>query len=352
MNSSSNSRDMGSVDLDPAQQDFLDLPSPYHDSFTPHDAPSLISTGVPNSLFKSFFHRFRYSRVNSDAEHLAKTQTIGRENGNEDNDDESLDEEVTRRKRKKHVRWSDYEETPADRWFTVVFLLLLLSALFNLFLVFNGPPNTIPRHPKPKDNPLPHKGFHFYEHGKNYTCYETHNSVFKANYEFSNIFGAYDYLWSELLGGSKGVIYTSLSREDKKIRRAGLAMFHQLDCLAKLRSVIQALQDGIREKDIVDVGEHHGYWPHCFDYLRQVILCNADDSVESSEVFEGRWVSSGFGDTKECRDASWLYDITNCGEGGCAGKAFYHSPEQLNKIHMEEEGEVEKWRKDHKDKLG
>jgi hypothetical protein len=348
MTSQDNSPRIVSVDLDPDQRGFLSLPSPYHDSFsfssTPHAAPtSEQSRHRISNPFSTLLKNFRYTR-------LKRNPADPESHPNkDDNCDDSDSESETPRNPKHTPHWSDYEETPTDRWFAVVFLLLLLSILFNFFLLFNGPHATsiAARYKNPRDNPLPHKGFRFREHGKNYTCYETHMNVFKANYEFSNTFGAYDYLWAELQGKSQGVVYTDLGRNDGQTRRAGLAMFHQLDCLAKLRNVIQALQEGNLYDD-VDVAEHHGYWPHCLDYLRQTILCNADDSLEKGEVVDGRWVTSGFGAPKECRDSSWLYDVTGCGESGCPGKLFYLGDEALRKVHMEEEKEVEKWMKEHR----
>ncbi|KAF2277879.1 uncharacterized protein EI97DRAFT_431963 [Westerdykella ornata] len=333
------------MDLDPAHQEVLNLPSPYHDDVDELPTSRSAHRDSPWSrwkernplvtLFKSL--RFRYLRLPStDAEQASKEE--------EDDDD---DDSATPNSDTRPPAWNPYEETTFDRWFSVLILLFLLSLLINFFLLFNGPPNRIPHHhPNSRSHPLPHKGFHFSEHGRNYTCYQTHTTILQPNYEFSNIFGAYDYFWAELQGKSHGVVYTSLGRADGKTRKAGLAMFHQLDCLAKLRSVVQALQEG-RPHALVDVGEHHGYWPHCWDYLRQVILCNADDSLEVGEVEDGRWVTKGFGSARVCRESSWLFEVTGCGEGGCPGKAFYHEKGEMEKIHAEEQREVEEWAKAH-----
>jgi hypothetical protein len=160
----------------------------------------------------------------------------------------------------------------------------------------------------------------------NYTCYQTHITSFHLDFKYAVNYPAYNHLWEELQGGSKGVIYTKLGRPDGKIRKAGLAMFHQLECLAQIRMAVQKLQD----KNITGVDAEmdglHGYWAHCFDYLRQIILCNADDSIESSKIVAGKWTSDGFGGVKECRDHKWLHEITSCGEGGCEGKPFYVKP--------------------------
>ncbi|KAF2112023.1 hypothetical protein BDV96DRAFT_649388 [Lophiotrema nucula] len=335
-----------SVDLNRSQQHCLGLPSPYHDNFSepsprtvpPRDIQVPLSRPSKRPNFTTnIFRRFSYSKVSQDpssAEHAEAASPTA----------EDPEKPVEH-----HVHWADTsisEESPADRWFAVIFLLLLLSVLFNFFLLFNGPTNGIPRHPKNKNDPLPHHGFKFKDHGKNYTCCEMKSMVFESDFQYSNTLRTYDRLWVDMQGKTHGMVYTSLNRGDGKVRRAGFAMFHQLDCLSKLRSVIQALQNGDKQHE--DGGELHGYWPHCFDYLRQTILCNADDSVEVSEVRDGNWVDKGFDSVKECRDQTWLYEVTACGERGCEGKSFYHTEEEMKKIHKEEEGDVERWRKEQK----
>ena len=164
-----------------------------------------------------------------------------------------------------------------------------------------------------------------------YTCYQTKLKTLHADYDYASTRHAHDYLWDGLQPDSKGAVYTSLNRPDNKTRRAGLAMFHQLDCLAGLRSAIQEAEesDGMGEK------KHRGL---CLDYLRQIILCNADDSIEISGIAGNQFVSKAFGSRRVCRDAAWLYDVTSCGVLGCKGRGFYHSADE---ILQEEEAEGE-----------
>jgi hypothetical protein len=126
-----------SLDLDPEQREFLSLPSPYHDhnsapSSPHHDArpePLSRTISVPN-MFSSFFDRFRYSKVHqnhSDAEQAETHDT--RTKGGKDDIPEPQEREP------KHVHWFEYEEILMDCWWSVLFLLLLLSFLFNMYMV-------------------------------------------------------------------------------------------------------------------------------------------------------------------------------------------------------------------------
>lgn len=58
-------------------------------------------------------------------------------------EDDSEDEEEMNAAEKRK-KWDSYEETPMDKWFTLLCLMLLLSLLFNIFLVFNGPVHCLP----------------------------------------------------------------------------------------------------------------------------------------------------------------------------------------------------------------
>lgn len=104
--------------------------------------------------------------------------------------------------------------------------------------------------------------------------------------------------------------------------------FHQLHCLDSFRSAIQQLQDGkqIGFDHATDTAAHKGHWPHCFDYLRQILLCQADDTIETSQLaYTGDWIISGYGAKRQCRNAKPLYDATACGERGCPGTRWYLS---------------------------
>jgi hypothetical protein len=215
--------------------------------------------------------------------------------------------------------------------------------VLNFFLLFNGPPSRIPvpLHPKKL---IPHRGFHFrdrgggYGAGRNYTCYETRARRLGEDWEFVSLGRAYDFLWREALGGSQGFLYADVGGEEtegKSGKGARLAMFHQLECLGGLRSAVQTLRDGhlyldvdVDVRGVGDYADVDGYLGGCLDYLRQVALCHADDNLELAGGLDGG--------RRQCRDSSWLYDVTACGETGCPGKPFYRDDEELGRLRLEE----------------
>ncbi|OAA57989.1 hypothetical protein SPI_06874 [Niveomyces insectorum RCEF 264] len=91
-----------------------------------------------------------------------------------------------------------------------------------------------------------------------------------------------------------------------------IAMFHQLHCLAAIKSKMARLQQyykGENEKNYLtfaineeQVSDQHIY--HCFDYIRQAIMCNADTTLEMARTVDGKRVRGvdGWGVAHECRD--------------------------------------------------
>jgi hypothetical protein len=58
------------------------------------------------------------------------------------------------------------------------------------------------------------------------------------------------------------------------------------------------LKNSENSKDVPD------HIPHCFDYLRQSLMCKADTALEKSAIQEGKTVHdvTGWGVDHECRD--------------------------------------------------
>ncbi|KAI0441305.1 hypothetical protein F4803DRAFT_552192 [Xylaria telfairii] len=124
--------------------------------------------------------------------------------------------------------------------------------------------------------------------------------------------------WGSLLTPNGG--FLKVEEPNHEIRDYGVSMFHQLHCLAIVRSVL--LHGGIdaththtghtpREGD--DEAKERKHWLHCFDYIAQAILCAADNTLETEgkvkapggEVMD---VISGVGSTHLCRNSTSLYD--------------------------------------------
>ncbi|KAI1842112.1 hypothetical protein JX266_011645 [Neoarthrinium moseri] len=78
-----------------------------------------------------------------------------------------------------------------------------------------------------------------------------------------------------------------------------ISAFHQLHCLKRLREGYAGLLNGFEYHD--DVVNHVD---HCFDYLRQAILCRADMTLEKARVdADGhRRATDGWGTAHQCVD--------------------------------------------------
>ncbi|KAI1120109.1 hypothetical protein F5Y10DRAFT_259064 [Nemania abortiva] len=79
-----------------------------------------------------------------------------------------------------------------------------------------------------------------------------------------------------------------------------LAVYHQLHCLEIIRSGYWSAMDGVKPSHHADPS----HLRHCFDYLRQSVMCSADTNLEP--VIEGRRGVNGFGSDRKCRDFSRL----------------------------------------------
>lgn len=78
-------------------------------------------------------------------------------------------------------------------------------------------------------------------------------------------------------------------------RPFGLSLFHQMHCLARIREAMNS---------------HHSnvHVHHCFNYLRQMILCDANPTLEPVIPILGR-KSVNAEVPRVCRDWSKLYDL-------------------------------------------
>ncbi|KAK7181906.1 hypothetical protein PSPO01_12109 [Paraphaeosphaeria sporulosa] len=88
------------------------------------------------------------------------------------------------------------------------------------------------------------------------------------------------------------------------VREAWLGMFHQLECLHQMLWAPRGQAEKKRKDSVVDEQDDQGeaQWDRCFDYLRQVVLCGADDTVEVSDGVGGGWESFGDGGVgRQCR---------------------------------------------------
>lgn len=97
--------------------------------------------------------------------------------------------------------------------------------------------------------------------------------------------------WHELDPNGGKILHPSLAKNETVI-----SAFHQIHCLYVLRLAFYHALDGTFDYDSKNSGDWHA--GHCFDYLRQSIMCAADTNLEHSNA-EGHHM---WNRTHYCRD--------------------------------------------------
>ncbi|KAE9964350.1 hypothetical protein BLS_008442 [Venturia inaequalis] len=226
--------------------------------------------------------------------------------------------------------------------------LLTFAALTTLSLLYFHPPSTT---------------FHI-------TTTRTTPRTFVPNPSYNDLSPSADGNWTSLLPPNGGFLSQRVGKkEDGHYEMVGLTMFHQLHCLSMIRGALQQQQSkiemfgdgrkgregaetdrrksgedgedlfgvrrkrsesgedffGVRrkrnaqsEEGLSGVGKkktseegHLGvpeHYLHCFDYLVQTILCNADATLERAhEIEDGRIAVDGYDVQRQCKnsDAVW-----------------------------------------------
>ncbi|KAI8625265.1 hypothetical protein F5Y19DRAFT_450824 [Xylariaceae sp. FL1651] len=99
-------------------------------------------------------------------------------------------------------------------------------------------------------------------------------------------------LWDSIFPRGRGFIkHPEISPETHC-----LAVYHQLHCLDIIRTGYWMAVDGVHSGHHADVS----HLRHCFDYLRQTVMCSADTNLEP--IIEGRQGVNGFGSDRKCRN--------------------------------------------------
>ncbi|MCJ1312069.1 hypothetical protein MMC25_005743 [Agyrium rufum] len=150
--------------------------------------------------------------------------------------------------------------------------------------------------------------------------YFQHSNVYVLEFhhiaEYESLSSSNDVLWESLLTSNGG--FYSQKDEAGNIDSKGISMFHQLHCLGMLRTALQAAQKGSSSGDMGSQNGIHkhsdhdeqGHYLHCFDYLRQAILCSADGTFEPSKTNKkGELFTDGYVE-HQCRDAAALYKLS------------------------------------------
>ncbi|KAJ6036382.1 hypothetical protein N7540_000661 [Penicillium herquei] len=121
--------------------------------------------------------------------------------------------------------------------------------------------------------------------------------------------------WESLFPKGKGFV----RHETIAPETSGLAVYHALHCVKSLHDVYYTALDGSHSEDMANEHSHLNdphHVRHCFDYLRQSLMCAADTNLEPiSRELKG---VTGWGFTRTCRnlesvklwaEANWSNDI-------------------------------------------
>ncbi|KAF2150666.1 hypothetical protein K461DRAFT_280670, partial [Myriangium duriaei CBS 260.36] len=98
-----------------------------------------------------------------------------------------------------------------------------------------------------------------------------------------------------------------------------ISVFHQLHCLNHIRHYLYTAMDVAKEglqseaaQRFINQPDEHVF--HCFDYIRQALMCNADMTVEwpRAEDDGSRFAVDGWGIDHQCKDwdsiMKWMED--------------------------------------------
>ncbi|KAF2104955.1 hypothetical protein NA57DRAFT_71154 [Rhizodiscina lignyota] len=149
--------------------------------------------------------------------------------------------------------------------------------------------------------------------------FSKHQVTFRENVTFErDIPGINNSVWNSLLPEGAGFIKVD---EPTRFGLSGgfpledlpgtaeqycISMFHQLNCLATLKRAFEIVKQSPRSSEPDLLLEHAA---HCWDYLRQAIMCAADLTLETAIVKDGKMLSSvdGWDSTHQCIDYGEVY---------------------------------------------
>ncbi|KAI1337278.1 hypothetical protein F5Y15DRAFT_418043 [Xylariaceae sp. FL0016] len=138
---------------------------------------------------------------------------------------------------------------------------------------------------------------------------------FSEHDDYKSLSPEYDYLWEDLLTPNGGFLIQE-DPEERQLRKYGIGMFHQLHCLQMIRGSLQVAQVPGAVNHAHGQHAHSGdasadaHVLHCLDYLRQTILCMADDTLEiPKRRTDGRNVIDGMF-VHQCKNPEPLYSLS------------------------------------------
>lgn len=122
--------------------------------------------------------------------------------------------------------------------------------------------------------------------------YEEVSMIIQENRHFSII---NDTAWASTLPGTRGFV-----RLGPKGRSYGISTYHQLHCINAIRFSYTVARAGL-VTDPETLRAKIGHDNHCFQFVRQSIMCQADDTLIRLPR-NGSLSQVGFGVTHQCRN--------------------------------------------------
>lgn len=103
-----------------------------------------------------------------------------------------------------------------------------------------------------------------------------------------------DTAWAETLPGKRGFV-----RLGPKGRSFAIALYHQIHCVNALRFSYTVARDGlVTDPDALKKKIPHDN--HCFQFLRQSIMCRADNAIVPLRRNTTSLAAQGFGTAHRC----------------------------------------------------
>ena len=118
-----------------------------------------------------------------------------------------------------------------------------------------------------------------------------------VHFALANPESAHEYLWTAPYGDNH-------IRLGPDMRAFAVAMFHQLHCLRGTQAALKMgwgkMRPGAQE-----------HLHHCFNYIRQWTLCDADLTLEPGDFAQRNFTTERVGATHTCTDWQPIYDMVN-----------------------------------------
>ncbi|KAH7393326.1 hypothetical protein BKA64DRAFT_83546 [Cadophora sp. MPI-SDFR-AT-0126] len=124
-----------------------------------------------------------------------------------------------------------------------------------------------------------------------------------------------DDAWSKLIPLGRGFVEmpVEVPQEDGRVEVKNeyfcISMFHQLHCIAGIKSAFESMMN---ENDTTHM-EHSSHLAHCFDYLRQGVMCAGDMTMEPAFELTGKdagvMAVNGWNVEHQCKNFRTIYDF-------------------------------------------